>query len=204
MPNHKLTLLGHPAFKAAQRYLQFNPPEPERETLRVAFAHGVIAISGRMDVKKSSPVEFAREQYGVDLGSPDLVRRFEAMIRSDNVKKAENWKVDNCAEAHLWMTLTGLHASYALQGQAPRHRHPHPKQLHLWVYEIDRKNRPKEDSPCLNLPAVGASGVPHRQRDGLAEPRGQTPPATPCRPFRRLPGSPPRNRPGITSRSHTG
>ena len=145
MPNHKLTLVGHPAFKKAQQYLQFNQaPSP---TTRVAFAHDVLAISGSKNPRMSAGA-FALQQYGVDLSSEDLTRRFNAMIQKYNVKKAEVWDVDNCAEAHLWMTLTALHARYALEGQSPRHRHPHPKHLHVWVYEIDRKNRPKEDSPC--------------------------------------------------------
>ena len=146
MPNHKLTLLGHPAFKAAQRYLQFN--QAPLSSTRVAFAHGVIAISGNTNQRMGAGA-FALQKYKVDLSSEDLLRRFNAMIQSYNVKKAELWDIDNCAEAHLWMTLTGLHARYALEGQAPRHRHPHPKHLNVWVYEIDRKNRPKEDSPCL-------------------------------------------------------
>jgi hypothetical protein len=146
MPKHKLTLEGHPAFKAVQQYLQFN--ETPLQSTRVAFADRVIAISGDK-IRRGGAGEFARERYDVDLSSPDLVRRFNAMIQSYNVKQSELWSVDNCAEAHLWMTLTGLHARYALGGQAPRHLHPHPKQLNLWVYEIDRKNRPKEDSPCL-------------------------------------------------------
>ena len=41
MPNHKLTLLKHPAFKAAQQYLQFG--EAPLDSTRVAFAHGVFA-----------------------------------------------------------------------------------------------------------------------------------------------------------------
>jgi hypothetical protein len=146
MPNHKLTLLGHPAFKAAQRYLQFN--EAPLETTRVAFADGVIAISGDKN-KKMGAGDFCKQEYGVDLSSEEVVKRFNAMIQSYAVKQMEIWKIENCAEAHLWMTLTGMHAKYLIEGQAPRHRHGHPKQLHLWVYEIDRKNRPKEDSPCL-------------------------------------------------------
>jgi hypothetical protein len=157
MPNHKLTLLGHPAFKAAQAYLLFY--RHPRETTRVAFAHGVIAISGEkrpkrggadldQDRPKLDAGDFALRQYKVDIHSEEVVRRFTAMISKYNVKRAENWDIDNCAESHLWMTLIALHSRYALAGQSPRHLHPHPKELHLWVYEIDRKNRPKEDSPC--------------------------------------------------------
>jgi hypothetical protein len=157
MPNHKLTLLGHPAFKAAQQYLQFY--RTPLGTTRVAFAHGVIAISGDTRPKsgarnsddgrpKLGARDLALKLYKVDLASEELVRRFNVMIHHYNVKQAESWDMDNCAEAHLWMTLTGLHARYALSGQSPRHLHPHPKQLHLWVYEVDRKNRPNEDSPC--------------------------------------------------------
>ena len=123
MPNHKLTLLGHPAFKAAQQYLQFN--QAPLESTRVALAHGVIAISGDKN-KKMGTGDFARQQYNVDLSSEELVRRFNAMIQRYNVKQAELWSVDNCAEAHLWMTLTGLHAKYAIEGQAPRHGTPIP------------------------------------------------------------------------------
>ena len=146
MPSHKLTLLGQPAFKAAQRYLQFN--DVPLDSTRVAFADGVIAISGDKN-KKMGAGDFARQEYKVDLSSEELVKRFNAMIQRYNVRQAEIWSVDNCAEAHLWMTLTGLYARYSLKGQAPRHLHLHPKQLNVWVYKIDRKNRPKEDSPCL-------------------------------------------------------
>ncbi len=63
MPNHKLTLLGHPAFKAAQQYLQFN--QAPSLTTRVAFADGVLAISGGTGPRLPAGA-FALQQYKVD------------------------------------------------------------------------------------------------------------------------------------------
>jgi hypothetical protein len=119
MPSHKLTLLGHPAFKAAQQYLHFYR-QPRNRNTRVAFANGVIAISGDTCPKRD-PAEYARyrlgsdagdgerkplrldagdfafKQYKVDISSEEVLRRFNAMIRGYNVKRAEEWLIDNCA-----------------------------------------------------------------------------------------------------------
>lgn len=141
MPNHKLTLLGHPAFKRIQLYLQGHPETGEKR--RLAFAVGVIAMSGQ------EGIQLGRDIYKLDLNSDELTRRFDAMVESYQVKRAELWKIENCAEARLWKTLTGLHLQNEGDGHAPRHRFVHPKYQNIWVYQIDRKFRPKEDSPCL-------------------------------------------------------
>ncbi len=142
MPNHKLTLLGHPASKKIQTYLQQSDLHGTER--RLAYADGVVAISG------IKGIELARDLYKVDLRSAELLRQFHAMLGGFGFAKALNREADVCAEAHLWMTLVGVHSKSLQASQPPRHRHSHPRHLHVWVYEIDRKNRPKEDSPCQN------------------------------------------------------
>lgn len=142
MANHKLTILRHPAYKKIQTYLDHK--EVDSPTRRIAFADGVVAISGMAGVR------LAAEQYGIDLESEGIVERFLGIMRAYGVSKEEVWDLDACAEAHLWMTLAGRHSRYVEEGQAPRHRHRHPRHLDAWVFEIDGKNRPKEDSPCRN------------------------------------------------------
>jgi hypothetical protein len=136
MPNHKLTLLGQPASTKIQIYLQNS--ELHGTERRLAYADHVIAISGK------DGIDLASKLYHVDLKAEGLVERFNAMIQGYGFKKVEKRNADVCAEAHLWMTLVGLYSRGAQQ------RHPHPRHLHIWVYEIDSHNRPKEDSPCHN------------------------------------------------------
>ncbi len=144
MPNHKLTLLGHPASKTIQLYLLHH--DGIQSQRRLAYADGVIAMSGGA----GEALALARDLYGVDLHAEGLIARFLGMVRGYGFEKREVWDAHFCAEAHLWMTLSALHDRNIGQGQAPRHLHPHPRHLHAWVYEIDRKLRPKEDSPCRN------------------------------------------------------
>lgn len=141
MPNHKLTLLGHPARKKIQQFLQDG--EFHKTERRLAFSDGIIAMSrGRRD----EGLRLAMELYQVDLRGGGYIEQFAAMVQNYGFKKAENREADICAEAHLWMTLVALQA----QGGHRRHRHPHPRHSHVWVYQIDSHNRPKEDSPCKN------------------------------------------------------
>ena len=155
MAGHKLTMVGQPAVKKIQAFLQHGelqeylrgrerrerPSEIER---RLAYADGVIAISG------APGIALACNRYGLDLAADGLIQRFHVMVDEYGFQRAEDRKPDVCAEARLWMTLVGLHSRHLRDRQAPRYGHPHPRHLHAWVYQIDRKNRPKEDSPCRN------------------------------------------------------
>jgi hypothetical protein len=145
MAGHKLTQLGHPASKRIQTYLTDNQGlfnnQPQR---RLAYADGVIAISG------AAGVQLAQDLYDINVTAPELLQRFNAMLQSFGYEQSLARTADLCAEGRLWITLTGLHSRSAREGLPPRHRHGHPRHLHVWVYEIDRKNRPKEDSPCDN------------------------------------------------------
>jgi hypothetical protein len=142
MANHKLTLTGHLASKKIQDYLR--GAELHGSDRRLAFADGVIAISGN----HGSTLKHQVSKLSLDIGS--LLVRFEAMIAGYGFKLAEDRPAHVCAEAQLWMTLVARHVRPTGDGQSPRHLHLHPRHLDVWVYEIDRKNRPKEDSPCLN------------------------------------------------------
>ena len=144
MAGHKLTLLGHPARKKIQTYLQRND-DLHGSTRRLAYADGVIAISGL-----DSGIELARDLYDVDLTDQDLLERFNAMAGQHGYEQALSRPGHLCAEGRLWMTLVARHSRYVTEHQQPRHRHPHPRHLHVWVYQIDSHNRPKEDSPCPN------------------------------------------------------
>jgi hypothetical protein len=144
MANHKLTFLGDPASKKIQTYLQRQDNDLFGSLRRLAYADGVMAISGQPGV------ELASELYKVDLTSHALLHSFRAMIHGHGFEQAERREAEVCTEARLWMTLAALHLQCIGQGHAPRHRHLHPRHLHVWVYEVDSKNRPKEDSPCKN------------------------------------------------------
>src|SRR4051794_28271732 len=102
MPNHKLTLLGHPASKAIQRVSQQSDLFGTER--RLAYADGVIAVSGYRE-----GIALARDLYDVDLRSDGLLERFRGMIQGFGFQKATALDPDVCAEAHLWMTLVGLH-----------------------------------------------------------------------------------------------
>ncbi len=150
MASHKLTQLGHPASKRIQSYLQgiteLLRDDPREKNRRLAYADGVIAISGK------SGLELAKRMYEIDVEMPELKQRFDAMLLTHgHVKPTPEFREPAvCAEGRLWITLTGLHSRSAREGLPPRHLHGHPRHLHLWVYEIDCKYRPKEDSPCEN------------------------------------------------------
>jgi hypothetical protein len=148
MPNHKFTMLGHQARKKINTLLQQQRGEYlTQETRRLAYAEGVIAISGKDGVK------WASQKYGVDLTSLSVLEPFRAMLHNYHfVADPELQRAGHdCAEARLWMTLFDLHSrSCGQAGQTPRHAHSHPRHLHVWVYEFDRKYRAKEDSPCGN------------------------------------------------------
>lgn len=144
MAGHKLTILGHPAFKKIQTYLQGQDLSELRETRRLAYADGIIAISGGSGLKLMS------KYYHIDPAAMGLFERFEAMLAGYGFRNALQRPPHVCAEAHLWLTLVGRHCRHVQEKQAPRHRHAHPRHLNIWVYEIDRKKRPKEDSPCEN------------------------------------------------------
>ncbi|MBA3315344.1 MAG: hypothetical protein M3552_08725 [Planctomycetota bacterium] len=145
MAGHKLTQLGHPAGKKIQTYLTSNQNLFNNESQRrLAYADGVIAISG------ATGLQLARDLYGIDVAAPELLDRFNAMLHTFGYAQALGRTADLCAEGRLWITLTGLHSRSAREGLPPRHQHGHPRHPHVWVYEIDRKNRPKEDSPCEN------------------------------------------------------
>jgi len=149
MPDHKLTHEIQQAIKKVQVFLQQHPKL--HATARIAVADGIVAISGSQKFSDDHlAFKFAREAYGVDLKSPSLLADLRVMAAGYHFEKREGWEVDNCAESHLWMTLFALHRSYAIEKQAPRHRHHHPKLLHIAVCELDRKNRGKQDSPCQN------------------------------------------------------
>ena len=112
---------------------------------RLAYADDVFAISGK------AGIDLADDLHNVDLDSAVLLTRFVNMLQSHGYQQQLNRSADVCAEGHLWMTLTALHLkNYRSQHVQPRHRHRHPHQLHAWVFQIDRHNRPKEDSPCEN------------------------------------------------------
>jgi len=143
MASHKLTLLGHPASRKIQLYLQHGDLHGSER--RLAYGDGVVAISGW------AGIELARDLYRLDLQGEGLLQRFYGMVRGFGfVDREASRTADVCAEAHLWMTLAALHDRNLGQRHAPRHLHPHPRHLDIWVYQIDRKNRPKEDSPCHN------------------------------------------------------
>jgi len=146
MANHKLTLLGHPASKKIQLYLQHADLQKKDYERRLAYSEGIVALSG----EKGRAIDLARDLYKIDLNSGELRHQFETMIQSYGFQKATKLDAHVCAEAHLWMTLVGLHSKYVRESQAPRHRYSHPRHAHIWVYEIDGKFRPKEDSPCPN------------------------------------------------------
>lgn len=153
MPSHKLTFLGHAAKKKIQQYILRNQQlhrEVHRDgdrltSRRLAYADGVVAISGQ------AGIELALDLYTLDLNDAGLMARFRKMLKSHGYQQQLLRPADVCAEGHLWMTLTGLYLrNYSEADQQPRHLHRHPQRLHAWVYQVDRKNRPKEDSPCLN------------------------------------------------------
>lgn len=142
---HKLTQLAHPARKKIYTLLQHHQQSVlGTRTRRLAYADGVIAISGK------DGINFARAAYGVDLNDGELQQRFESMIINHGYEQALDRTADKCAEAHLWMTLVGRSASYHRDGDRPRHFAAHPRQLHVWTFEFDRKMRLSEDSPCGN------------------------------------------------------
>lgn len=145
MSNKKMTLLGHPARKKLNTFLRHHSNQVTRTSRRLAWVEGVMAISG------GDGITLAQNQYGVNIADMELQARFFAMLQSYNFQDLEHFRqADVCAEAHLWMTLVGLSASYHNTGQPPRHRAQHPRHLHMWVYQINKKNSVKEDSPCEN------------------------------------------------------
>lgn len=145
MSKHKLTLLGHPARKKINAFLQTRRERITQSSRRLAYGDGVMGISGQ------DGIDLARENHGVDLNDQRWLEQFNAMLQSYGYRQSLSRTADKCAEAHLWMTLLALHMrSYGESGRSPRHAHPHPRHVHVWVYEIDRKNRVKEDSPCEN------------------------------------------------------
>lgn len=143
MAGHKLTMLGHPARKKIQTFLQ-SDGRFHGSTRRFAYADGIFGISGEPGIR------LAAEMHGVDLGDERLRAAFFGMLNDFGFEQALTRTADLCAEAHLWMTLSALHTRPTQAGQPPRHRHPHPRHLHVWVYELDRKSGLKEDSPCPN------------------------------------------------------
>jgi hypothetical protein len=151
MSNYKQTALGHVARKRLNTYLQNHPEEITRDTRRLSYACSPGHADGVMAISGSDGADFALEHYGVDLASVDLLERFNAMLLSYGYRQAADRAAELCAEARLWMTLVALHChNYGQPNEQPRHRHEHPRQLAVWVYEIARTRRLKEDSPCAN------------------------------------------------------
>jgi hypothetical protein len=157
----KDTQSGHAARKKVQIFLQTNPhlfrevKDPRGRNPHVAYADGVIAVSGRMGADIAGGADDEHGGYGdycVDLRAPDLIDQFNGMIAGHGFAEVATLARGAylCAEASLWMALFARHIRYVQQGQAPRHRHLHPRHLDAWVFEIDGHNRPKEASPCEN------------------------------------------------------
>ena len=134
---------------------------------RVAFAGGVIAISGK------DGWDYAMRVHKVDLRRPGLRASFDAMFARHDAAAAIRRDPHLCAEANLWMTLRDLYLrTYNLAQQpervvrtdrpgggrevrpldlagAPRHHRQAPRHLALSVFQQTRKSI-SEDSPCAN------------------------------------------------------
>lgn len=155
MGNHKLTHTGEDARKTVRNFLQHHDDETKPlfgTERRIACTDGVLAISGvKSDSERGlAGLEFALTRYSITMDSKELLAAFDAMVAGYGYRQAEARPASVCAEARLWMTLLALHRESYGPGLTPRHRHAHPRHLHLWVFEIDGHNRTKEDSPCRN------------------------------------------------------
>ena len=104
MPKHKLTLLGHAARKKIYSYLQghwerFSDRKGGNSFRRLAYADGVMAISGK------DGITLATDQCHVDIACDEIVESFNGMLQSYDYTQVLERTADQCAEAHLWMTL---------------------------------------------------------------------------------------------------
>lgn len=134
MAGHKLTILGHPAYKKIQTYLQGQDLSDLGETRRLAYADGVIAISGASGLKLMS------EYYHLDPVATGLFERFEVMLAGYGFRNVLQRPPHVCAEAHLWLTLVGRHCRHVQEklGSSPSARSS------ATLEYLGLRNRPQE------------------------------------------------------------